>query len=420
MSVVDSLIPTAERRPVNKAKDAEQEFDLGLPPAAVRTVKNELIVTAREGAVLSPAQMQFNKLMKQLENTRVKHQREQNRLDALVVTCAKELMPLVDEIHRLNFQLVTEGAAVWKTIKLTARRKEALADLLCSKAHEVISDSSGITEEEVEQMKRVIEELEGPVSPEETKAREEEEFDYLRSMMEGVARQAGVKLDLSDLDIHGDPAELERKLQERFEATMREVQQQPSSSQNRSRKPTKAQLEREKKQQEADEAKKRDLKSLYKQLAKVLHPDLETDPVRKLQKEEWMKRLTTAHASGDLRELLSIEMEWLGVEASNLTSATDDKLKVYCTVLKEQIAEMKMQMHYLMDQPQYAVLHRFANRLMGFVPNPASIKRDLLDDIKHHKGMLTVLQEGGAACAKMLHRWADEHARSMREDAFLF
>lgn len=403
---------------MNKAKDAEQEFDLGLPPAVVRTVKNELIVTAREGAVLSPAQMQFNKLMKQLENTRVKQQREQNRLDALAAHCAKELMPLVAKIQRLNFQLVAEGVAAWKTIKLTERRREALADLLCGKAHEVISDSSGLTEEEVEQMKRVIEELDEPASPEEITARQEEEFDYLRSMMEGVARQAGVNLDLSDLDIHGDPAELERKLQERFEAMMRETQ--PSSSQSRSRKPTKAQLEREKQQQEAEEAKKRDLKSLYKQLAKVLHPDLEKDPVRKLQKEEWMKRLTTAHASGDLRELLSIEMEWLGVEASNLTNATDEKLKVYCTVLKEQIAEIKMQIHFLMDQPQYAVLHRFANRLMGFVPNPASIKKDLLEDIKHHQGMLNVLQGGGAPRTKMLNRWADDHTRSMSVDGFLF
>jgi hypothetical protein len=417
---VDSLIPTADRRLVKHPRISEQKLKQSAPPAAGRAVKNELMVTAREGEVLSPAQMQFNKLIKQLENTRVKHQREQDRLDALAAHCAKELMPLVDEIHRVNFQLVIEGVAAWKSIKLNERRREALADLLCGKASEVIQDSSGLTEEEVRQMKAVIEELEGPVSPEETKSQQEEEFDYLRSMMEGVARQAGVKLDLSDLDLHGDPAEFERKLKERVEAMMREAPQQSASTQSSSRKPTKAQLEREKKKQEAEEAKKRDLKSLYKQLAKVLHPDLETDPVRKLQKEEWMKRLTTAHSTGNLRELLSIEMEWLGVEASNLTSATDDKLKVYCTVLKEQIAELKMQMHFLLDQPQYAILHRFANRLMGFVPNPTQIKKDLLNDIKHHKEMLNVLQQGGAPCTRMISRWADEHARTMYEDDFSF
>lgn len=395
---------------------AEQEFKQSLPSAAGRTVKNELMVTAREGTALSPAQMQFNKLMKQLETVRVKYHREQNRLDALAAHCAQELLPLVDAIHRVNFQIVTEGLAAWKTIKLTARRRKALADLLCDKAYEIIADSSGLTEVEVGQMKHLLEELEDPVSLEETKARQEEEFDYLRSLMQGVAQRAGVKLDLSDLDFHGAPAEFERKLKERFDAAMREAQPEPSSSQSPSRKPTKAQLEREKKQQEVEEAKKRDLKSLYKQLAKVLHPDLETDPERKLQKEEWMKRLTTAHASGDLRELLSIEMEWLGVEASNLTSATDEKLKVYCTVLKEQIAEMKKQAHFLMDQPQYAVLHRFANRLMGFIPNLTHQKKDLLKDIKNGTEILNLLQMGGAERSRMINRWADDHARSMREE----
>jgi len=400
-------------------KDKQQQFEFGCEPAKPRTVKDALIVTARAGEALSPAQVQFNKLMKQLENMRVKHQREQKRLDELVVICSKELMPLVDEIHRVNFQMVMLAVDAFKTMKLTARRREALADLLCGKAHEVVTDSTGLTDEQVEHMNALIKEVEEPVTEEEMKARIDEEFDYMRSMMEGIARQAGVRLDLSDLDIHGDPAELERKLQERFEATMNEARQ-PSSSQSGRRKPTKAQIEKEKKQQEADEAKKRDLKSLYKQLAKVLHPDLETDPVRKLQKEEWMKRLTTAHASGDLRELLSIEMEWLGVEASNLASATDEKLKVYCTVLKEQIAEIKMQMRFLMDQPQYAVLHRFANSLMGYVPNPAYIKSDLRDELRRHQGMLSVLQKGGAERARMINRWADDHARTMREDAFSF
>lgn len=420
MGLVDSLTSSGEGNLVKKIEVTEQGFDLGLQPAAGRTVKNELMVTAREGAVLSPAQTEFNKLMKRLENMRQKHQREQNRLEALVTTCARELMPLVDDIHRLNFQLVNQGVAALKTIKLTARRREALGDLLCGKAEDAVADSSGLTADEVTQMKRVIEELADPVSPEEEKDQKASEFNYVRRMMEDVARQAGVKLDLGDLDIHGDPAEFESKMRERLEATIREARQQPESSQSRRRKPSKAQLEKDKKQQEAEEAKRRDLKSLYKQLAKVLHPDLETDPVRKLQKEEWMKRLTTAHATGDLRELLCIEMEWLGVEASNLTSATDEKLKVYCAVLKEQIAEIKMQMHTLMDQPQYALLHRFSSEFFGHMPDPFFIKVDLLDEIKRHKGMLRVLQKGGAECAKMINRWADDHARAMREDVIPF
>lgn len=79
---------------------------------------------------------------------------------------------------------------------------------------------------------------------------------------------------------------------------------------------TKAALERERLRQETEEAKARDFKSLYKQLAKVLRPDLETDPVLKAHKEVSMKRSTTARANGDLRDMLAIEMEWLGEKSA--------------------------------------------------------------------------------------------------------
>ena len=42
------------------------------------------------------------------------------------------------------------------------------------------------------------------------------------------------------------------------------------------------------------EAKNRDLKSLFKQLAKAFHPDLEPDPLHKQHKQIWMQRLNTA------------------------------------------------------------------------------------------------------------------------------
>lgn len=221
---------------------------------------------------------------------------------------------------------------------------------------------------------------------------------------------------MSDLDPHGDPVEFERKLKERLESAAAAAEGQAPRSGRRGRKAGKAQLEREKKQQEAEEAKRRDLKSLYKQLAKVLHPDLESDPARKAQKEEWMKRLTAAHAAGDLRELLCIEMEWLGVEASNLESASDEKLRVYCAVLKEQIAEVKMQSELLIEQPQYAALAGLYGRYAGGVPSLEMVKDNLHEEIARHEEMLEVLREGGGKCRRMLNQWADSHARMIEDD----
>lgn len=406
---------------VKKPHEEELEFNLGFQPAPAPSPQkgNDLLVIAREGAALSPAQVEFNKLMKKLENARVKQQRERNRMDDLVKACATELLPLVEQIHRLNFEMVSLGLERMKSLKLTPRRQEALKVLFAGKAGELVQDSLGLSEPQVEQMQRVVEEMNAH-QPEPSEEEQTGAFNAMRDMMEDVARQAGFDIDFSDLDLKDDPAEMERKFREKMDAAMAGFQGRAAASTRRVRKPSKAQIAKEKRQQEAEEAKRRDLKSLYKQLAKVLHPDLESDPKRRQHKEEWMKRLTTAHAAGDLRELLSIEMEWLGEESSNLAAATEEKLKVYCAVLKEQIAEVKAQTDGLMFAPEYAVLDRFRHPYTGIVALPFYIKSDLIEDMDRHEGMLEVLRAGGKPCQQMMNRWADDQARELLAERRIF
>ncbi len=417
---VDSLIAAGDGSQVSRHEYTELEFEMGFPPAAVMPAKkNELMVTAREGVALSPAQAEFNKLMKRLENARTKQKRERNRMDDLVKVCATELLPLVETIHRLNFEMVTLSLEHLKSLKLTPRRREALEDLLGGKAYELVEDSCGLSEEQVEQMRHIAEQLNSG-QPEPSEDEQAGAFNAMRDMIQDVARQSGLDIDFSDLDIKDDPVEMERKFRAKLDAATAEYESRAASPGRRTRKSTKAQLEKEKRKQETEEAKRRDLKSLYKQLAKVLHPDLESDPVRRQHKEEWMKRLTTAHASGDLRELLAIEMEWLGEESSNLAVATDEKLKVYCAVLKEQIAEVKAQTDSLMFAPEYAVLDRFRRPYTGIVPLPVYIKIDLTEAIHRHEHMVEALRAGGKPCHKMMTRWADDQARMMAEERRIF
>jgi len=174
-------------------------------------------------------------------------------------------------------------------------------------------------------------------------------------------------------------------------------------------------------QRSANASQKQDLtESLYKQLAKVLHPDLEIDSTLKAHKEEWMKRLTTAYSSGDLRELLSIELEWLGEESSNLAQASDEKRKIYCLVLKEQIQEVKAQTEQLVNGPEYFVLQRFAEPFTGYIPEPRFIKPDMLNEIESHRDLLDVLQRGGSERRNLVNQWADRHALAQREMGYPF
>jgi hypothetical protein len=366
--------------------------------------KEGIVIRPDGAAPLSRTQMEFNRLMKGLEATRARHAREQARLDEVLAISSRELMPLVEDLNRVNLGLVLKGRNAWQTLKLTAQRRHWFGDLLSGKAEDLLADPVGLTDEEIAELEAVVGELGPSMGGKGFEENDSDGFDFLREMLEATARQAGIELDLGDLDPKGDPAEFERAVRERLGAAA------PAFQKNR-RKPTKAQATKEANRLAQEEAKSRDLKSLFKQLAKAFHPDLEPDRLLKQHKEIWMQRLNSAYAATDLREMLQLEMEWLGEEATNLATAGDEKLKVYCMVLKEQINDLKRQTHQLPQAPQYSSLRRFMDPFYGTLANPVSIKRELQDNLSHYQKMLEILAANNATSRRMIYEWADEHAR---------
>jgi hypothetical protein len=366
--------------------------------------KGALVLKPAAGAVLSPAQAEFNRLMAQLESARVKLERERVRLDRIMDALTHQLMPLIEETHRLDFELIMHLQNALSTYKLTQRRRESLEDLLRERARDLVVDTCGLAPTQLETLQKLMGEID-PDWIERESEEMEEGFDYLRAMMEETAREAGIEMDLSDIDLRQNPEEGMRKLHERLAAATAAAAARPLS-----RKQTKNQLERERKQRAVEEAKQRDLKTLYKQLAKVLHPDLRAN------KEEWMKRLTSAYAAGDLRELLRIEMEWLGEESSNLAAAGDEKLKVYSLILKEQIDEVKSRTYTLKDEPQYSSLRRIMDDFSRQIPRTDLLKRSLVDKVRDTQELLKSLQKGDAVARKILNQLADTHFQEMEDE----
>lgn len=398
------------------SREPQPELDLGLDPLPPATETLDLSIQPAGETPLSPAQVEFNKRLKSLEKARTAHERKRKRLDKDLDICRQVLMPLVEQLNRTEHQILLGAAESYRKLKLSKRRREALENLICLKADQLLGDPVGLDDEEIRKVEAILDELD-PRPPEGDTRDEErvrEEFEDLRDLLESVAADAGVELDLSGLDPNGDTEEFEKELEKRlgaadpgFAGAARGATPKP----RRKRKPTKAALERERLKREAEEAKKRDFKTLYKQLAKVLHPDLETDPELKAHKHAWMQRLTTAQAEGDLREMLAIEMEWLGEESGNLTKATDDKLRVYAMVLKEQAAEMRERTRFLSHQPEYGPLHRFLPPHSDRLPS-GRIRGELLEAIERYEEMAKTLALGGTAARRMIHDWADHHARS--------
>ncbi len=368
-----------------------------------------LTIRAASDAPLSRVQVEFNRLMKSLEATKARHTREQERLDDTLATAIRELMPLIERLKRVNLGLVLNGVKALQMLKLSAKRRYLLSDLLSSKARQLLFDPVGLSEQEITELAELVKMLTGndddPLMDED----EGEDLSAVMEMMEQTARDAGLDYDLSDLDPNGDPEEFHRIANERLRSAFQKKSAADADAKPQ-RKPTKAQAENERKRLAQEEAKNRDLKSLFKQLAKAFHPDLEPDPLLKEHKKIWMQRLNAAYAADDLREMLQLEMEWLGEEATNLATAGDQKLQVYCMVLKEQIADLKRQTHRLPSEPQYGPLQRFRNPHHGTIASPVSIKRELQSDLRYYQEMLEILTANNANSRRMLYDWADEHA----------
>ena len=97
---------------------------------------------------LSPAQEEFNKRMKALEKARASYDRKRARLDADLVVCRNQLMPMVEKRNRLEHQMILLVAAARQVPKMTERRRRSLQDLLFHKAQALLGDPVGLGEEE--------------------------------------------------------------------------------------------------------------------------------------------------------------------------------------------------------------------------------------------------------------------------------
>ncbi|WP_139920972.1 J domain-containing protein [Hymenobacter sp. DG01] len=113
----------------------------------------------------------------------------------------------------------------------------------------------------------------------------------------------------------------------------------------RARRKTKAQRAEEAAAQEAREQQQRLLsntKALYRQLARIHHPDLARDPAAQAQKTVLMQRITEAYETNDLYTLLQLLSE------TGPTEATDeDVLTRYTQALHQQTTELKQQLNAL-------------------------------------------------------------------------
>ena len=127
------------------------------------------------------------------------------------------------------------------------------------------------------------------------------------------------------------------------DTTLPPHEQAAAHAQNRRKsKAEKAQAAAEQQAREQQQALLSNTKTLYRQLARTHHPDLERDPAAQQHKTALMQRITEAYEANDLYTLLQLLSE-----AAPTDQADDTVLARYTQALHQQQTELKQQLNEL-------------------------------------------------------------------------
>jgi hypothetical protein len=299
------------------------------------------IIHIKTNPKLSPKHIEFNKWVQSIEKLRVELQREEKKLELFSEYYIKNILPVREAVCQTKLKMATTLDDMSEASKLPSATLNDLSLIipeLLSEAFELIipdEDAKLIFE------KWTFTNYDDIVN--EVKEEQMEELsDYMRSM--------GIDFDTSDLDF--DDPETIGKIHERMHQAKEQLKEQQAND-KASKKKSKKQLAAEEVAALRDEIKNKNLRSVYLSLAKILHPDSETDPELKLEKEEIMKQVTKAYEDKDIITLLVIETQWLKNTEERLANIKEDVAAIYIQLLKEQAKKLRHEKSELRRHPRF-------------------------------------------------------------------
>lgn len=297
---------------------------------------------------LTKNQEAFNKLTQKIEKLQKDIEKKQLQFDVALKMYGTELYPAQIQLLATRHKLITVLWNIYKSDKLSKTDQRHLKNVLQYHLEEYFTQSETEPDEIIQNIFSAIEGISYDKMMQDEKeseqARMQEMFDKLN-------------IDINDTDIN-DEAALAAKLAEAREkmAEMQEKNEEREKVRQEKKKKTAKQLEGEKMQKAVEEMKQKNISTIYKQLAKLFHPDLEQDEERKVEKEVLMKELVAAYEAKNLHTLLSLELKWIHKETDHLENLTEEKLAIYLQILKEQAYELEREKICVFQQPQYATL----------------------------------------------------------------
>jgi hypothetical protein len=306
-----------------------------------------LVVISQPGRPLSKAQRAFNRLVTKVEELRARLDREIRRLDKVLAYYGEHIHPRRQRQKALRKELVRALVPFLDGNRLKGKsERKTLRMFIGEQIDEIAEEEGTLTDEDLQAIFKQLHGVDfGQV--------EQEEMEEVRSVMEGMFGELGIGIDLSDLRPDMSAEELAAKAAELADRIQQKAEEEERAFRAPAHRKTKRQLEKEERMRQAEQIRNKSIASVYKQLAKVLHPDLEPDAGRKQAKGTLMQELTAAYRNNDLHTLLRLELEWIHREEGDVERLTEEKLSIYNQVLKEQVFELERELAELPYHPRY-------------------------------------------------------------------
>ncbi len=406
--------------------------------------EGRLRLVAGAGRPLTKAQKKFDRLLRKVENLRSERERLTKRWELFLAIYVERIEPEERRLLRRREELVRLLAEVWRKPKgLGKRQREDLAELISRHLRALFDHSP---ERFAGELRTLWEELNPPHDP---PAADEDEAPGAEAAGEGGGASVGMPPELEEMFRRAGVdtsafrpgmtpedclREAERQLREREGADgggpgpEPGETEEPPPSRRKSARQEAAERKAEERRLAREEARKRSVVAIYKQLAKVLHPDLERDPEARARKELLMQDLTKAYREGDLHTLLRLELAWIKREEGDLHTLLrlelawikreegdlerlgDDKLGIYSELLEEQVVELQEELQEVRLQPRFAVVARFCREYDAAPEDPESV---LLSIRRTSEGLRRFRDELGGPEAREVLR---ETLRAMAQE----
>jgi hypothetical protein len=296
---------------------------------------------------LSKAQKAFNTLVKKIETSRETLAQWQGTMQAYQRKVASDFAPLLQTYESLQADMVfamdkaldahavKSGKGAPKGLTKTERR--VVQELICELAENLIVATGDDTLKAVYNKHNDID----------FDAEEAQAAQSMKAVMQGMF---GVDLDADEAGDKGDgvqsPQDVIRKLQEQMKKMWQQESEEssPSSSpKNPPKRKTAKQLAREEKQKTEADQTSQSIREVYRKLVSALHPDREPDPTERIRKTALMQRVNQAYDKKDLLQLLELQLELEHIDAQTIAGLSEDRLKHFNKVLKEQLAELEQE-----------------------------------------------------------------------------